>query len=59
MKNLNNCNVVGLVGCASCHLPIFVRCWSKVVRELQFDVFKKIKDTPQFKREQERLMKEK
>jgi CxxC motif-containing protein (DUF1111 family) len=55
MKSLNNCIIVGASGCSSCHLPKFVRCWDKVRRELQFEAFQRIKDTPQFKREQERI----
>lgn len=55
MKSLNNCIIVGVIGCSSCHLPKFARCWEKVRKELQFEAFMKIKDTPQFKREQERI----
>jgi len=58
MKELNNCMIVGVMGCSSCHLPKFVRCWDKVRREIQFEAFRKFKDTPQFKREQEKLLNE-
>jgi hypothetical protein len=50
--------IVGVMGCSSCHLPKFVRCWDKVRREIQFEAFRKFKDTPQFKREQEKLLNE-
>lgn len=55
MKELNNCIIVGTLGCSSCHIPKFARCWEKVRRELQREAFLKFRNTPQFKKEQERL----
>jgi len=58
MKDLNNCIIVGVIGCSTCRLPKFFRCWEKVRRQIQFEAFKKIADTPQFKKEREKIINE-
>lgn len=57
MRETNNCKAVGF-WCKNCPVPTFHRCWDKVRRELVMEAFIKVKDTPTYKREQEKIEKD-
>jgi len=57
MKRVNNCNATSWK-CSSCPLPVYKKCYAKTVRVLQMEAFKKYRDRPEYKKEQEKINKE-
>ena len=58
MRMANNCKVVGYWGCGNCTIPTLARCFKKVRNDIIFEAFKKYKDNPIYKKQQEEITKE-
>jgi len=58
MRRANNCKATSWK-CSSCPIPVLAKCFNKMVQDLQMEVFKKYKDRPEYKKQQEKINREK
>lgn len=58
MKKINNCKATSWK-CKSCPIPTLARCFSNVTKYLQMEAFKKYRNKPEYKKQQEKINREK
>ena len=58
VKRANNCKASSWK-CSSCHVPTINKCYAKARKALENMAFLKYRDRPEYKKEQEKIEKEK
>ena len=58
MKRANNCKATSWK-CSSCSIPTLAKCYAKMEYDLQMEAMKKYKDRKEYKKEQEKINREK